>query len=365
MNWFLKKTDNTVYGPVTLAVLQHWAADGRIAPGDLLSPDQQTWQPAEELPELDMVWHVELQDGSFYGPIHLLATGDLVRDGAVAPTARVANQKTGREHALNEALLLTVLEQNAQLGGAAEELRQQLQVAAEGADAPPAAVAEPAAAPVSPPVESGPLPGTWREITAQKETWEKAALKWQHLYTDAQARAERREQELKAHIAKLRREELAARIALEHAQNRLAHLEQLNEQIQLATQGKTDLELLIIQRAALMEAYDGLAQRCDILMSRLAEKTAEFDELNAARMRIEQEAGERIQQRDAQVIQERDEADRARKRALMIEADYLQLLRAYRELNDHYIRLRQKFPAPRERPPDNSAAAALVAAPPV
>ena len=119
MSWFLKKTNGTVYGPVELARLQRWAGDGRIAPGDLLSPDQQTWRPASDVPEMDMVWQVELPDGTCYGPIHLLAMGDLIRDGTVLPTARVRNRQTGAEHILSQVLLQALLAQSAQLAGAA------------------------------------------------------------------------------------------------------------------------------------------------------------------------------------------------------------------------------------------------------
>ena len=38
---------------------------------------------------------------------------------------------------------------------------------------------------------------------------------------------------------------------------------------------------------------------------------------------------------------EREDADRARKRALLLEEDHLQLLRSFRDLNDRYIRMRQ------------------------
>ncbi len=355
MSWFLKKTNGTVYGPVELARLQRWAGDGRIAPGDLLSPDQQTWRPASDVPEMDMVWQVELPDGTCYGPIHLLAMGDLIRDGTVLPTARVRNRQTGAEHILSQVLLQALLAQSAQLAGAAAEPRDPR--LAENSQQLSHHVA---AAPSNPPAEfAGGAADDWRDIAAQKDVWEKAALKWQRMYTDAQARSERREQQLEARIADLRSEELAARTQLEDALRRLKHLEQLNAQILLATQGKTDLELLAIQRVALLEAYDGLAQRCDSLMRRLDAKTTEFDELSALVAHVEKQAEERIRQMEAQVRQARSDAEGARQRALTLEADHLQLLRAYREINDLYIRLRQKFPAIRTRPRDNSAAAEL------
>jgi len=355
MSWFLKKPNGAVYGPVELAQLQRWAGDGRVAPGDLLSPDQQAWRPAPDVPELEMVWEVELPDGTFYGPIHLLATGDLIRDGTVASASRVINRHNGEGHVLGEALLQALLAQNAQCAG----------LAAEPAATPPSGGDAAAARPVAgtPATPAADPPGMnaadWRDIAAQKDAWEKAALKWQRMYTDAQARAERHEQQQEARFNDLRREDLAARTELEDAQRRLKHLEQLHEQVQLATQGKTDAELLAIQRVALLEAYDGLAQRCDSLLRRLDAKSIELEELNAMLARVAKDAEERLRRMEEQVRQARSDSENARQRALAIEGDHLHLLRAYRELNGHYIQLRQKIPVIKPRPRDNSAAAAL------
>lgn len=81
--WFLKTADADVFGPVGIAELRDWAADGRVAPDHQVSPDGNAWRPAPDLPELAMVWTVALTSGASYGPLNLRALRDFVRDGTV------------------------------------------------------------------------------------------------------------------------------------------------------------------------------------------------------------------------------------------------------------------------------------------
>ena len=63
MNWYLRKKDGEIYGPVDLETLQLWATDSRIAPEDEASTDREHWSPASGIPDLGMDWVVELRDG--------------------------------------------------------------------------------------------------------------------------------------------------------------------------------------------------------------------------------------------------------------------------------------------------------------
>jgi hypothetical protein len=105
MNSYLKRGDGEVYGPVDLPTLQLWATDGRVAPDDKISTDQKKWTPASDLAELAMDWKVELRDSSVYGPIHLLALRDLIRDGTVSSQAKIKHKKSGEVKVACEALL--------------------------------------------------------------------------------------------------------------------------------------------------------------------------------------------------------------------------------------------------------------------
>lgn len=109
MNRYLKRNDGEVYGPVDLATLQLWVTDGRVAPEDRISTDQEKWTPACDLAELSMDWTVELRDGSVYGPIHLLALRDLIRDGTVSRRAKIKHKQSGEEQVACEALLVEMV----------------------------------------------------------------------------------------------------------------------------------------------------------------------------------------------------------------------------------------------------------------
>ncbi len=109
MSRYLKRSDGETYGPVDLPTLQLWATDGRVAPDDQISGDQVNWALASNLAELDMNWLVELRDGSIYGPIHLLALRDLIREGTVSIHAKIKHKRSGEEQVVCEALLNELL----------------------------------------------------------------------------------------------------------------------------------------------------------------------------------------------------------------------------------------------------------------
>ena len=62
--WFMKIADDQIFGPVPITDLQDWARQGRVSPGYEVSSDKKSWIPAEDLPELEMVWLVELSGGT-------------------------------------------------------------------------------------------------------------------------------------------------------------------------------------------------------------------------------------------------------------------------------------------------------------
>jgi len=498
MEWYLRKAGGEIFGPVPTAALRQWAAGGRIAPEDEVSSDQQTWMPAMDLPDLGLDWMVELGPDKAYGPFHLLALGDLIREGGVPAAAPIVHRVTGERHILHEALLLVVLEQNTRLAATAQELRLALESAQAELDtikrapelepattasateairpapaapsttpptpsaeplpatpaletaapvtapipvvAPPAlpvstpapvqaapvaaptpaalpaalstalesaAVAKPAEAvvpvrepiaPVAPPVapvpeivapvnsptlppspniasaavampadvfepvnappapavapsaaatpelQSSPPPtknAEWKEMASKRDHYEKEMHRWKRLYADLQTNSTNREQELSERVEHLRREEIATHTQLEQTQISLQKLQKTLNQISDVTVFPTATEATAAQRAAILDAYNELSSRCDTLMDQLNAKSAELEEFEQSQQHIKEEADQRVQTIEAHMRKERDDADRARKRALMLEEDHLQLLRSFRDLNDRYIRMRQ------------------------
>ncbi|MCX7008719.1 MAG: GYF domain-containing protein [Kiritimatiellaeota bacterium] len=434
MEWYLKKATGDVFGPVTTAALRQWAAGGRIAPDDQVSTDQETWMPAVDLPDLGLDWMVEVSPAKTYGPFHLLALGDLIREGSVPAASPIVHRVTGERHVLHEALLLVVLEQNTRLAATAQELRLELEAAQTELDGlksapviepaiaapaavesappiqeppppappavaePPAEVAAPAVpvpppaaveqtpptpvppvvvtppaveataptTPVTPPaaaaVPTAPPPAAeatvpavpvafiappplknaeWKEMAGKRDQFEKETHRWKRLYADLQASAQKRENELNERIEHLRREDLTTHTQLEQAQIGLQKLQKTVKQISDATVFSSAGESAAAQRAALFDAYNELSRRCDTLMDQLNSKSVELEDLMQGQQRIKDEADQRVQTLEANLRKERDEADRARKRALLMEEDHLQLLRSFRDMNDRYIRLRQ------------------------
>lgn len=421
MEWYLKKAGGDVFGPVTTATLRQWAAGGRIAHDDQISNDQEVWMPAVDMPDLGLDWMVELSQDKIYGPFHLLALGDLIREGSIPAAAPIVHRITGERHILHEALLLVVLEQNTRLAITAQELRLELETKQAELDTlklapiveptppapiahetPPSALEQPdavtsaAAVTLTPPAEAAevaslPMPpdptgphapsvptpapeaailvaaanptveassGTatsdvfvippppqknaeWREMSQKRDHFEKEAQRWKRLYADLQASTQKRENELNDRVEHLRREELAVRTQLEQSQLSLTKLQKTVKQISDATVFPTAADSVAAQRAALLDAYNELSRRCDALMDQLNSKSSELEEMLQGQQRIKDEADQRIQTVEANLRKEREEADRARKRALLLEEDHLQLLRSFRDLNDRYIRMRQ------------------------
>ncbi len=103
-SWFLRVEDGSIYGPLNIHLLKHWAAEGRIAPGNMVSSDKAKWFPPESIRDLGMEWSAQYPDGRVYGPFNLLALPRLVSKGKVEMTASLINQVTGKTTALQAIL---------------------------------------------------------------------------------------------------------------------------------------------------------------------------------------------------------------------------------------------------------------------
>ncbi|MDA0577658.1 MAG: hypothetical protein O3B24_06110, partial [Verrucomicrobia bacterium] len=95
VGWYLRIDDGSTFGPVAEPDLVEWAEQGRIAPGNQLSQDQQTWVDADMIPALGMDWLVELADGTVFGPVNIRALSDLMQDGTVDLDCALENRRTG------------------------------------------------------------------------------------------------------------------------------------------------------------------------------------------------------------------------------------------------------------------------------
>jgi len=101
--WFLKLDDESVFGPTPVAELRHWAEQGRIAPGNMISMNQEEWIPAEDLDALHITWKVVFGDPQEeFGPINIKALAELLTDGTIPQDAQLVHKDTGETFSLAE-----------------------------------------------------------------------------------------------------------------------------------------------------------------------------------------------------------------------------------------------------------------------
>ena len=93
--WFIRIDNGDTYGPVELTTLQEWASQGRVEPDNEISEDQESWRQAESLPELEMDWMAELDDGTTYGPFNIDLAPELAQRGVLPANAKLKHRETG------------------------------------------------------------------------------------------------------------------------------------------------------------------------------------------------------------------------------------------------------------------------------
>ena len=109
------------------------------------------------------------------------------------------------------------------------------------------------------------------------------------------------------------------------------------------------------QLVALMESYQELSLQYDALMQQLTAKSQEIQTLIQSRAETEKRAEEQIKQMEQIVRRERAEADRVRQQKADMEENHLHLAKAYRELNEQFVRLREQSPTLRSGDSASSA----------
>ena len=93
--WYIKMPEGPIHGPIDKSLLEILSGNGRIGPQCQLSQDKENWQPASDLPELKMIWIVELEDGSTFGPFNLLGAPHLLKNTPIDPAGNLTNRSTG------------------------------------------------------------------------------------------------------------------------------------------------------------------------------------------------------------------------------------------------------------------------------
>ena len=494
MNWYLK-TNNTTYGPVEATILQRWAMDGRVTPDDLLSLDNATWAPAPTNPDLHMDWILTLADGSPYGPLHILALRDLVKEGSVSLHAKLTNKTTGESRQVGEALIGALVEEFAQfqsrlealnrkppaasrptpepaavdqsqeqmarLRQELEESRQskagveaglhQLQQEKEGLQARIAALeqekaqqarqiqagareqsdqanelkqqlaqaqeetnrqvqvlseakafnqelrtqnddlkkqladlqqqlegsqqviaemketAAAAAAAVPAPAQPEPAPAATPAPTAQDDRTrrlkeeeanfllQKEIQRWKKLYEEERESGRRNNEQLNGRLKEMRDNNLVLHTRLEQTDLRLKQVEANYSLLQKAMEDGVPDQKLTAYVSAITESFTGLSQNYDNLMKQLADKSDELKSAMDSRSLIQKEAREQVEQMEAVVRREQEEANHARLKLAEVEKGHFQLVQAFKDLSDRMIRMRQPMAPSTMSSPEDAA----------
>lgn len=381
--WYLRKSDGHIYGPTEMDDIAQWAAEGRIEPSDRLSTDRAYWRRAHAVPELNMVYTVVLEDGQTYGPIHLLAVQELLREGSISSSTPVLHNPSQEtkdaaawfasgphqdplQQAENQIRALTaelaearqteeqIQALSAQLAEARQAEEQVHALTAELFEVRQALAERPEAPPIPPDTPVDNVQEKAAAIPDEMEMDEPApirtmlsgdnsvrdAQKWRNLFEQEQA--ERKEIEsswleqkraLRDHLHQVQSEN-------EHLQAQVRELERRCD----ASQTEEGADPDRASDVALYVAYEKLTANYQQLLAQVQEQSEELENARQQHTHEMQEAEERYRNMESIVQTEREKSGTTQRRLTELESAHMQLLKSFRDLNDRYIRLRQEKP---------------------
>lgn len=327
--WYLRKGSGEVYGPKALDELMRWAADGRIAPDDELSQDQQAWQAAPTLTELGLLYTIQLEGDSTYGPIHIMSLCDLLAEGDIQGTTPIQHVHTGEIKGASERLIPYLVQQHADDVKVIAELKSKLESMERRLES-----AEQAALQliVSEPVDVRDIP--------------KEVLKWQRLHQsekdhrlEVEDRLQKQIIELKSDLQNIYSEKDRYLYRASQAERKLKRLQQAHEE-NPESSGKSAAH---DGDPSLREAYQRLTENYDDVLEQLKEKSDELTKLRSSRPgQISSSADLRVKELEVQLEFERTSRDDALARLADLEQTHMKLLKSFRDMNDQFIRLRDQ-----------------------
>jgi len=317
---YVRKNDGSTYGPIEIDRLKRWVEDGRVAPDDELSEDQEHWSPADEQSELGMDWLLDLASGKTAGPLHLMAVAESAGAGTLPLDTPVRLKQGGEPQTLAQALVPLLVRRMAALDRERATLAQALHEAKQEAER----LKEVKPSPTEP---EAPDP----EADEEREALKHQLQEERDRHEATQAEHEAREKELAERVHELE-EQLANKVATETSSAPIADDE------------------------SLMASYKELAANHDQLITELQTKTSDLSVAHERLAELEQGEEERFKHAEAQAQREHAEADKARARVDELEEKHYILVKSYRELHDRFINLRQQVPAAPVDEPDAPAA---------
>lgn len=329
-DWYLRKPSGEIYGPKGLSELVAWATDGRIAPDDELSSDQKNWKSAPSVPELGLLYGIQLEDRSTYGPVHMQVINDLLLEGDIQSTTLIQHSQTAETRAASDWLIPYLVQQRAHDRNTIDDLRGQLESAERR-------------------LESAEISAAKQEDTEPTDVRDipKEVLKWQRLYQterdqrmEAEDRLQKQILNLKTDLQSAYSEKDRSLYRASQAEKKLKRLRQANETQPSAAgeggiQGSTD--------SSVNESYQRLRENYDEILKQLQDQNEELTRLRAVRPAQRSSAADlRVKEMEEQLAYERSSRDDALARLADLEQTHMKLLKSFRDMNDQFIRLRDQ-----------------------
>ena len=354
-HWYLRKRDGIVYGPVPLSDLCHWAADGRVEPGDQVSNDSASWQSAADLPDLEMDYTILLQDDTAYGPVHLLAVQELLIDGSIRGTTWVVREETGEKKPAADWLVPRLVEQGTQLHAKAKALQDQLQALQKESRPPqPEDIGQDLAA-GKPSDEALREIDKWRTLyeteRTTREQVEKALAnkptdeacqeldKWRSLYETERTTREQVEQTLTSQNKEIQDQLNELQTAKETLTQ---EVNELQEQLSQSQSQPVEPRSEAPAHAKQEESYEELSKDYARLLDQLHEKTTELNALRVERGDMGKNSDTQVGELKERLKRQETETQQAQTKLAEVEEAHMTLRRSFRELNDRYIQLREQ-----------------------
>lgn len=193
-----------------------------------------------------------------------------------------------------------------------------------------------------------PADASFKELSLRNDALQREVRKWTKMYEDLRETHQSMERSLRDRIDEARRSETAARDEIREIRARLQRSEASYRRLIDATQaaeGESETDAIRAQLMALVESHSELSRSLDALFHQLQQKGEALEAMTRARQEAEQRAEGEIQRMEQRLKGEQEIAARAVAQFHAIEEAHQQLVRAYRDMNDRFIRLHQQVEA--------------------
>lgn len=337
--YFLKSTDG-IQGPVHVETLRHRAMIGDLN-GDTLiaSSEEGPWIAASKLSELELDWRVQDEEGRDRPLTHILALRGQVESGDVQPFWDIIHEPSGEDYQVVDALCSALLAQNKVLES--KVLENNLQ--------------SPTPSSESVPSEAPQDEQDLRSLHVARDEALHESAKLKRLYEDEVARNRDREQSLQQQVEELRTWQRKGSDKIRALERRGEQLEEL-----LRVPGNESKDAG--NDRDLTTAYHELQLQLELLMDSLHLRSGQLEDERernnelALQLNVERTTHqEELEEKKALQSETLDQLSK-------LEQGHTDLIRAYRELHDRFLQVRNQpaATAPSESDSEKPAAPSAV-----